>query len=291
MDRRNRKRVLAPALVLVAGIVAGATLPTVVVPTFASWLDRGGTSITLNAVVAPPPNPVAPIVPRTGPTATIFDLPPVWTPTSPHNFCFDVDVRTTSSTPAAWAIELHTGQPPFDNSAPFAGFVGQLIGDYDFTPASDYATTGDILATPKRPDQYASATVPYPVRICAVNTPIPAWQPPGPTTYTQLEPMTLVLNGSQPCVVATVQGHRPYYVGFTVAFNWSDFLDTQPITPEQKALWLGYRHWDGQAPPPTASQASTGATGTDNYVTLQAYNPDVRSVSSLAPVTLSSCAY
>ena len=161
---------------------------------------------------------------------------------------------------------------------------------YNFPQAADYTISGRYLATPTRTDQYASLTQSFFAKICA-NTPEAAWQEPGPTTYTQTT-LTLVRNGSQPCVAGTVVGHQPFFVGFTLAFNWKDFLDAQlaaaAITQGEYNQWVNFTHWAGGPPGYLAAQ---GATGTDFQVTLQGYAAESRTVSSVAPVTIASCSY
>ncbi|WP_395243625.1 hypothetical protein ACGGZK_16060 [Agromyces sp. MMS24-K17] len=292
--RRTARLLLVAALAAIAGVALGSTVQS----TVAAWIDRGGSKMAITAVAEPPPPLGEPVVPGAG---TTFP-PPAWsgsgsTPNpTPTNGCFTIVINTTSATPVAWQVVLHTAMPPFDNRAPFTGLQGTFFGDgqpYEFTPAADYATSGDYLMTPVLPTQYASATVAYTARVCFVNTPEPAWQPPGPTTYTQLSPLTLVRNGSTPCVSGAVQGHSPFYVGFTLAFNWKTLLDehlaAQTITQAEYDQWLTYVHWDGGAP--GVPEAAFGATGTDYEVTLQGYSVAGRTVASYANVTIGSCAY
>jgi hypothetical protein len=285
--------VLAASVAAVAGVAIGTTIA----PTSAAWIDRGGSKMVITAIEQPPPQPVGPVVPGVN---TSFPTP-LWTgqntdpnPT-PTLACFTIVINTTSATAAPWQVILHTGQPPFDNRPPFTGFQGGLFGEnasYNFTQAADYATSGDYIMTPTQPSQYASTTTSYTAKTCAVNTPEPAWQPAGPTTYTQLAPLQLVRNGSQPCVAGTVQGHRPFYIGFTLLFNWKTFLDQQlaasAITPAEYSQWLPYTHWAGG---PAGFQAAQGATGTDYQVSLQGYSAQSRTVSNIVNVTIASCAY
>ena len=83
------------------------------------------------------------------------------------------------------------------------------------------------------------------------NIPEPAWQPPGPTP-TRSGRAHLVRNGSMPCVAGTVDGHQPFYVGFTLSFNWKTFLDEQlaaaAITQAEYDQWITYTHWAGGPP-------------------------------------------
>jgi hypothetical protein len=256
--------------------------------------------MSVTAINQPPPQPVGPVHPGPG-GITSFVGGVTWsgpnnTPNpTPLNACFRVEIRTTSATAIPWVVVLETSQPPFDNVEPFNGFQGQLFGDgnsYNFAPASDYSATGRFLMTPTSPAQYASATQSYVAKACAVNTPEPAWQPAGPTTYTQRPNLTFVRSGSQPCVAATVDGHQPYFVGFSVAFDWKAVLDAQlaasAITSAEYARWLPYTHWAGA---PDGYNAAQGATGTDYFVTLRGYADFTRTVSNLAPVTIASCAY
>jgi hypothetical protein len=266
--------------------------------TTTGWIDRGGSKMVITAIANPVPVPENPVVPGTG---TTFVSGPIWTgqgtnpnPT-PTLACFTVGIRTTSATLAPWTVQLRTYRPPFDNRPPFTGFQGQLFGEsnsYSFTPAADYASTGIYLMTPTQPNQYASTTQTYTAKVCAVNTPEPQWQPAGPTTYTQLSPLQLVRNGSQPCVAGTVQGHQPYFVGFTLIFNWKTFLDQQlaasAITPAEYNQWLPFTRWAGG---PTGFLPSQGATGTDYQVSLQGYSAQSRTVSNIANVTIASCAF
>ncbi len=292
MDARAR-RILIAAVAAVSGIALGASLG----PTLAAWEDRGGSVMSITAIEEPPPPVIAPVTPGdatsfTGPTWSGLNSAPNPTPTQA---CFTVVINTTSATPIAWTVRMHTGQPPFDNRPPFTGFQGQVFGEsasYVFTQAPDYATSGIILVTPSQTSQYASTTQSYTARICVVNTPEPAWQPPGPNTYTQRPVIELIRNGSQPCVAATVDGHRPYYVGFTVVFDWRAFLDDRlaasAITQAEYDQWLGYNHWAGG---PAGYFPSQGATGTDYVTTLQGYQVESRTISNIAPVTIASCAY
>ena len=95
-----------------------------------------------------------------------------------------------------------------------------------------------------------------------------------------------------PCVAGTVEGHQPFFVGFTLSFDWKAFLDTQladgAITQPEHDQWITYTHWAGGPPGYNQSQ---GATGSDYLVTLQGYAAETRTVSNIAPVTIASCAY
>lgn len=282
---------------VVAGIALAGSLVFAgsVAPTGAAWLDRGGATMSVTAVEEPPPDVAGPVTPDTGTTFA----PPTWSghgsnlPT-PRSVCFQITIFTTSPTPAPWRVLLETDQPPFNNVAPFTGFQYQLFGDgasYTFAPMPDYAVTGRYVMTPTQTSQYASITQGYTARACA-NTPEPAWQPPGPTTYTQREELVLVRNGTQPCVAATVDGHQPFFVGFTVSFNWKTFLDERlaasAITTAEYNQWLPFTHWAGGPPGYDPAQ---GATGTDYLVTLQGYADYSRNVYEVSPVTIASCSY
>lgn len=253
--------------------------------------------MTITAIQEAPPSVIAPVTPGsgttfTGPTWSGLNNAPNPTPTQA---CFTVVINTTSAELAPWTLVMHTDQPPFDNKPPFMGFQGQIFGDsasYVITVPEEYETTGIMLVTPSLPSQYASLTVSYTAKVCVVNTPEPAWQPPGPTTYTQREPLQLIRNGSQPCVAGTVDGHRPYYVGFTIVFNWKTFLDEQlaasAISQAEHDQWLGYYHWAGG---PAGAYPAQGATGTDYQTSLQGYQVESRTVSNITPVKVGSCAY
>ena len=105
-------------------------------------------------------------------------------------------------------------------------------------------------------------------------------------------PLQFIRNGSQPCVAGTVDGHQPFYVGFTLSFNWKTFLDEQlaasAITQAEYNQWLGFNHWAGG---PAGYFPAQGATGTDYLTTLQGYQVESRTVSNFAPVTIASCSY
>ncbi len=72
-----------------------------------------------------------------------------------------------------------------------------------------------------------------------------------------------VRNGSMPCVAGTVDGHQPFYVGFTLSFNWKTFLDEQlaagAITQAEHDQWITYTHWAGGPPGYNQAQGATGA--------------------------------
>lgn len=281
----NRKR---NVVALLAGIVVGALMPIAVVPTVAAWVDLGGAEVLLTAVDQPvAPTPTAPIEPLAPDTS--FGSAGTWDLISPVQFCFNVSVFTTSPTPAQWTVVLHTARPPFNQlGPPFSGFQGQLYPtNYVFTPAADYATSGDILMTPEASYEYASATVPWPLQVCAANVPFPAWQPAGPDTYEVIS-TTLVRNGDQPCVAVLVRGYTPYFIGFTATFNWQTVLLAQ-ATPAEQAAWLPLKHWAGSAP--GYPFGSSGSTAADYSVTLTAYDPNHAAIAENADITLSSCAY
>jgi hypothetical protein len=295
MGPRARRSVVA-VIALTTGIAIGAT----VAPTLATWLDRGGSTMSVTAINQAPPEAVGPVQPGPG-GITSFVASPIWSGPNgapnpePRNACFQMEIRTVSPVPIPWVVVIETDQPPFNNVAPFVGFVGQFFGvnaAYGFAPASDYATTGRYLMTPTQTSQYASATQGYLAKACAVNVPEPAWQPPGPDTYTQRPLLTLVRNGAQPCVAGTVDGHRPFYVGFTLSFNWKTFLDERlaagAITQTEHDQWIRNTHWAGGPPGYNPAQ---GATGTDYLVTLQGYADFSRTVANFAPVTIASCSY
>ncbi|MDY0909426.1 hypothetical protein [Microbacterium sp. CFBP9034] len=254
--------------------------------------------MSVTAIQQAPPEPVEPVYP--GPD-TIFVGPPTWSGPNyvgnpePKIVCFTVEILTTSEEKVPWTVVIETDQPPFNNVPPFEGFQGGLYaGDatYTFAKAPDYATTGRYLVTPDYSFQWASATESYTVRACAIEVPEAAWQPAGPETYTQ-RPVIFVPNGGMPCVAVTVDGHQPFYVGFTVSFNWKTFLDAQltagTITQTEYSQWITYTHWDGG--PPGYPNLATGATGADYLVTLQGYAAAGRNVANFEPVTIASCAY
>ncbi len=139
--------------------------------------------------------------------------------------------------------------------------------------------------------QRASLTESHVASVCFDRVPEPEWQPPGPASYTQQPELPLVRKGSQPCVVATVVGHQPYYVGFTISFNWKDYLDEHlaaaQITQAEYDSWLPYTHW---ASGPPGVDNGRGATGTDYLVTFEGVKESSRNVSSINNVTLGSCA-
>jgi hypothetical protein len=283
--------------VAVIALVSGAAIGASIAPTMSAWEDRGGSSMTITSIAEPPPAVTGPVTPGTdttftGPTWSGLNNTPNPTPTQA---CFTVVINTTSVALSPWTVEMHTLQPPFDNKPPLMGFQGQIFGDnasYVITFPEDYPTTGRVLVTPAQETQWASLTVSYTAKVCVVNTPEPVWQPPGPTTYTQRATLQLIRNGNQPCVAGTVDGHQPYYVGFTIAFNWKDFLDQQraasAITQAEYDQWIRYTHWAGG---PVGFFPSQGATGTDFQTTLQGYQVESRTVSNLAPVTIASCSY
>jgi len=293
-----RARRLVVALIAMA---AGTALGASVTPTMSAWLDKGGATMSITAIGQAPPEPVGPVYPGPG---TDFE-PPAWSGPNaegnpePTNVCFTVEITTDSSTPVAWIVMIETDQPPFNNVPPFVyppGFRGQFFGweqSYNFAPAVDYATTGRYQMTPTATHQYASETVSYTATACAVNVPEPAWQPPGPDTYTQRDTLTLMRNGVMPCVAGTVDGNAPYYVGFTLSFDWMLFLDEQltagAISQAERDQWITYTHWAG-GPPGYVNQAQ-GATGADYLVTLQGYASFSRNVAYYAPVEIASCAY
>jgi hypothetical protein len=292
MSERSSRLIIA-AITVVGGIALGAGIA----PTVAAWEDRGGSTMTITSIEEPPPPVVGPVTPDSGTTFT----GPTWSGLNnnpnpgPAQACFTVVINTTSATLAPWTLLMHTSQPPFNNTPPFTGFQGQIFGEnasYVITTAADYATSGILLVTPSQPSQYASLTVSYTAEVCVVNTPEPAWQPAGPTTYTQRATLQLIRSGSQPCVAGTVDGHQPYYVGFTILFNWKTFLDEQlaasAITQAEHDQWLGYNHWAGG---PSGILPAQGATGTDYQTSLQGYQIESRTVANIAPVTIASCSY
>jgi hypothetical protein len=284
----------------IAAAGAGAVEPgALFAPTEAAWLDRGGASMEVTAVQEPPPPVSGPVQPEAGtifaaPTWSGIDGEPNPTPTSS---CFRIEIFTTSTDPVPWRVILETDQPPFNNTPPFTifGFQGRLysddILDYNFKEAPDYGISGRYFMDPTSNLQNASSSESHVATVCMESVPQPEWQPPGPQTYTQLPGLVLERRFDQPCVLATVVGHQPYFVGFTVSFNWQTFLDEQlalgAITSTEYFLWRTYTHWGGI---PIGFVNSRGATGTDFLVTLQGIFENSRSVSTIAPVTLGACA-
>ncbi|TPX03249.1 hypothetical protein FJ656_18185, partial [Schumannella luteola] len=263
---RARPVILVAALAggLVTGLVAGAVRASVS-PTDAAWEDGASAELGITAIADPPPEVGTVVIPDPDSVpATSFDALPVWSVTSPTQFCFDVDVRTESDDPAAWSVLIHSGMPPFNQPGPpFGTPVGTFYpGDLVVTQAADYADSGDLIVTPQRPDQWASSTTPFHLQFCALGVPTPAWQPEGPGTWEVVD-VTLVRNGTQPCVIVTIRGYLPYYVGYTASFAWDEVLAAQ-ATPAEQAQWIDYTHWDGTAP--GNSVGATGATGADYRV-------------------------
>ena len=293
MGDRARRIVIA-----VVAMAAGAALGASIAPTMSAWEDRGGATMSVTAIEQPPPETVEPVYPGPG---TIFVGPPVWSGPGyvgnpePKIVCFTVKILTTSAEKVPWTVVMETDQPPFNNVPPFDEFQGGLYaGDatYTFAQAPDYTTTGRYLVTPDYESQWASATESYTVMACAIEVPEAAWQPAGPDTYTQ-RPVVFVRNSGSPCVAATVDGHQPFYVGFTVSFNWKTLLDEQlaaaAITQSEYDQWITHTHWDGG--PPGYANLATGATGADYLVTLQGYAADGRNVADFEAVTIASCSY
>lgn len=289
--RKPARKLIGAATALASCLLFAVTAA----PTSTLWVDRGGATMSVTAVNERPPEVVGPVTPDGG---TVFDHP-TWkghgtTPPTPRAVCFIIEIFTSTPELSPWRVIIETDQPPFNNVSPFDGFDYQFFGEgasYGFEPAADYPLTGRYVMTPTQESQYASASDGYTATGC-FNTPEPAWQPPGPTTYTQQEPVKLVRNGSQPCVAATVDGHQPYFIGFTVSFNWETFLNEQlaagSITTAEYNQWLPYTHWAGGPP---GYEASQGATGTDYLVTLQGYSDSSRNVYQVSPVTIASCSY
>ena len=292
----------APAAGGAAGGAAagGGAVGPFIATTEAAWLDKGGASMSVTAVEEPPPPLAIAVLPGAD---TFFAGPPVWSgiegevnPT-PTSACFRVDVRTTSETPAPWHIILETDQPPFNNSPPFTifGFQGLLYTNdnpgYTFEPALDYELSGRYLMDPIRFTQNASETEGYVATACIERVPEPEWQPPGGESYTQRPELEFSRRLDGPCIVATVDGHQPYFVGFTVSFNWrtvlDDLLAAGEITSVEHVLWLTYTHWGGI---PIGVVNARGATGTNFLVTLQGFTRESRSVSEIAPVSNGACA-
>jgi hypothetical protein len=268
-------------------------------PTSAAWEDRGAASMSVTAIQEPPPPLTSPVLPDVGtsfgsPTWSGIGNDPNPTPTSA---CFRIEIFTTSPDPAPWRVILETDQPPFNNVPPFtsAGFQGRLSTDdrpgYTFEPAADYSISGRYLMDPTSPTQYASQTQSHIARVCMDRVPEPEWQPPGSLSYSQLPELPLIRKGSTPCVVATVEGHEPYYVGFSISFNWKDYLDERlaadEITQAEYDSWLPYTHWSSGPP---GYDNARGATGTDYLVTFQGLKEESRNISAISPVTLGSCA-
>ena len=296
MNGRAR-RLLIAAIAAVGGIALGASFG----PTSAFWVDRGGSTMTITAIQDAPPEVLLPVTPGSGTSFT----GPTWSglggPTTnplPTQFCFTVVITTASIEPvkSTWTLLLHTTQPPFNNLPPVDNFKGLLYSTSGgtFTDATDYKTSGIILVTPAGEYQYASSTESYTIMICSTGVSEPAWQPPGGDTYTQL-PVELVPYSSPriPCVAGTVEGNQPFFVGFTIVFNWKDLLDAEladgNITPAEYTQWLGYNHWSGG--PPSYQYGSQGATGADYVTSLQGYQAESRSVSNVENVTIASCTY
>jgi hypothetical protein len=288
------RNLVVGAIAAVAGVAVGASLS----PTVAAWMDLGGTSMTITSIEAPPPEVFGPVRPGAN---TFIVSGPFWsgpnnTPNpTPKNSCFTVTVSSTAVTPTPWELRIYTDHPPFNNVEPFIQFHGQAFAEglpVDPQKAPDYATSHVYLLTATQPAQYVSSGVNYTAKICAVNVPEPAWQEPGPDTYTQRPELELIRNGSQPCVGAIVDGHQPYFVGFTVSFDWKVFLDQQlalgAITPAEYSQWLNYTHWDGA---PAGYEGGHGATGTDYLVTIAGYSEFGRNVAQQTPVKLGSCSY
>ena len=163
--------------------------------------------------------------------------------------------------------------------------------DYSFNPAADYEISGRYLMEPTAISQRASLTEGHVASVCIDRVPEPEWQPPGPASYTQLAELPLIRKGSTPCVVATVSGHQPYFIGFTISFNWKTYLDEQlaadAITQVEYDTWLPYTHWSSG---PAGYDNGRGATGTDYLVTFEGLKAESRNVSAISDVTLGSCA-
>ena len=282
------------------GVARGDVNDTLFAPTGASWEDRGGSSMSVTAIQEPPPPLTPPVLPGIG---TFLGAPPTWSgvgndpnPT-PTSACFRIQIFTTSPEPADWRVILETDQPPFNNVPPFGilGFQGRIFSDdrpdYSFNPAADYEISGRYLMEPTAISQRASLTEGHVASVCIDRVPEPEWQPPGAVSYTQLAELPLIRKGSTPCVVATVSGHQPYFIGFTISFNWKTYLDEQlaadTITQAEYDTWLPYTHWSSG---PAGYDNGRGATGTDYLVTFEGLKAESRNVSAISDVTLGSCA-
>lgn len=283
---RRRGRAGAVALVAAAAIALMAATTTAQ-PTEAVWEDRGGSAMNVTAIAGAPAELDQPIV-ATDASTTLVTGTSVWTgpahagqPT-PTAFCFSQNLTTNSTVAAPWSVTIHTKLPPLNGAT-----VNSIWGSswYTVAPAPSYAETGDVIVTPNAPDQWASTTTSHPFGFCA-NTPEPAWQPPGPTTYA-LKSTRFSMNGSMPCVTTVTEGFKPYFVGFTAQFNYKTVLDAERaagrITQAQYDDFIDNIYWQGAD--------GQGATGSQYSVTLTGYNELKRAVRSFETVSLTACSY
>ena len=282
--RRGATAVIVSAACSIALVATAMTAQ----PTTAVWEDRGGSAITVTAAAAPPPPMDAPIVATNAQTVLHAETEKMsgqnyLSEPTPIQFCFTEEVTTTSAADAPWSLTMHTLLRPF-NGAKAADFY--TMWEYGVTQAADYATSGDLIVTPTRADQYASTTKPYMFKFC-VNTPEPAWVAPGATTY-ELTGLALSVDGlGRPCVTAVTTGHTKYFVRFTATFDYKALLDrelaAQRISPAQYGDFIDNVYWQ--------SQEASGATGSNYSVTLTGYNSLNRSVREATSISLTSCSY
>jgi hypothetical protein len=293
--------VRAGPLALGAGMAVGFALVLALsgarpVNTDAAWIDLGEAVVPVETGVHPP----AFSLPFTSedPNTVIVGGPDDWTwtsqtdpaqPPTPHAFCVTFTLTSPSATPVPFRVTTHLGVPPFNFTAPF---TAQMYQSHVFvTPfsswqeAPDFADSGLVYIVPFG-GQTISASTPLDLKVCATTLPDPPWRPPGPDTYTVSAPV-LQVTADAPCVTLVVQGHTPYFLGFTANFDVKALLDSAlaggQITSTQYNAWLPRVYWWGSS--------ASGVTGDDYLVTFTGYDELHQFVFQFADVSLTACAY
>lgn len=173
--------------------------------------------------VAPPPPPsTGPIVPS--PNTPGITVTNSWTQLAPNQFCVDITITTTSTTPIPWAATVSINPPPFNGADRANQYVIGPNNWYRFA-GGNTAVNGQFTLEARQPTQSTVvAGSPRVINVCNYNTPPPQISTNPNVVYTVTQSNLTPAPSFYPCktVTVSVTGAPQFFVGWEAIVSVAD---------------------------------------------------------------------
>jgi len=220
----------------------------------------------------------APVVPPTGPITTNPTTPGVTTTTvytqpSGSQFCANITVSTTSTTPINWKADLNITGVPFNGDTNLSHY--QIQQSYYYGFESQTPVNGKFTLISLQPSsQKVSNTQTQFITVCNYTTPPPTINPN--LTYTQTQTTPTASYYVCKNVTVSVAGSPQFYVG------WQATVDVTDL----KNLYIPGT--GGQVQGPSGGYVRTN-TATPNIYTITGNGYNTQAIKDGTPVTFTIC--
>ncbi|KQO99870.1 hypothetical protein [Leifsonia sp. Leaf264] len=250
-----KRWIIAAAVAVAAVLVASIAIPGAWGTTYAAWNGAASVAATVSAgswaPAAPDPAPssggISSGTPQTGLTTVDFYEQ---TPTS---FCVNSTVTTTSTSPIEWRLRVDTKAIPFNGAEPSQVTNAVKISGPDANGILYYGGVQQSWAGPaydavnhNTPIVAGQSTT---IKFCRWSGNASSVVAAGPTTYSTQSVLASGATQYNACVQTTVTGYSTFYVGFEIAYDWQQILNSATgLDPAVKAALLDKKvsNWSWQ---------------------------------------------